>query len=223
MFEIVKYIQNIYWNIHSNTWDEYLYSTDYANEIREIVNTVVKYTGLPSPFLADIGCATGSYSIEFAKQGFSVLGIDYAKKMIEKAKTKINEFEGKNVSFISADYTQWLDSNNSKFDFILFAHINISRKCLPNVLIRIKNALKESGCLILVIKKKSIKKKKLKKNNKIFIRLGLKFLKKIIFRNNAKMFFTVSEMEDLFFTSGFILKLKSVSQHNHLLIFEKKH
>ncbi len=41
----------------------------------------------------DIGCGTGSYTIEFQKRGFQFIGIDPSKKMLEKAKNRNNAIE----------------------------------------------------------------------------------------------------------------------------------
>ena len=45
----------------------------------------------------DLGCGTGSYSTALSEAGFSVLGVDFSPKMVEKAKNKI---KNKNNGFL---------------------------------------------------------------------------------------------------------------------------
>ena len=47
--------------------------------------------------LIDIGCGPGVYSVEFAKRGANVLGVDLSRKMLDKAR---NNAETANVQLI---------------------------------------------------------------------------------------------------------------------------
>src|SRR3989344_3411857 len=51
--------------------------------------------------ILDVSCGTGRHSIELAKKGFSVTGLDIEKGMIKYAKEKSSS--AKNVKFIIGD------------------------------------------------------------------------------------------------------------------------
>ena len=59
--------------------------------------------------ILDIGCATGDFAIELARQGFAVSGIDLNSKMIEIAKERVRDkgiradFKVQNMMELSAD------------------------------------------------------------------------------------------------------------------------
>lgn len=46
----------------------------------------------------DIGCGTGSYTIEFQKRGYSFIGIDPSETMLEKARRRNSDIEWKSGS-----------------------------------------------------------------------------------------------------------------------------
>ncbi len=52
--------------------------------------------------ILDIGCGTGRHSIELAKRGYQVTGIDLSESMLERAKEKAEESKV-DVTFIKAD------------------------------------------------------------------------------------------------------------------------
>lgn len=59
--------------------------------------------------IIDIGCGTGRHSIELAKRGYSVTGIDLSQSLLEKAKEKAKK-TGVKVDFFK------LDARNLPFD-----------------------------------------------------------------------------------------------------------
>jgi len=52
--------------------------------------------------ILDIGCGTGRHSIELAKRGYNVVGIDLSESMLKRAKEKARN-ENVKVDFIQAD------------------------------------------------------------------------------------------------------------------------
>ncbi len=52
--------------------------------------------------ILDIGCGTGRHSIELAKRGYKVTGIDLSESQLKRAKEKTGK-EKVNVNFIRAD------------------------------------------------------------------------------------------------------------------------
>lgn len=54
--------------------------------------------------ILDVGCGTGRHSIELARRGYAVTGIDLSEGMLAKARAKA---EGLNVEFIQGDATDF--------------------------------------------------------------------------------------------------------------------
>ena len=65
----------------------------------------------------DLGCGTGTHSIYLAKQGYSVVGVDFSSKAIEMARGKAHQ-AGVSVDFQIGDVTR-LDSLHDPFDISL--------------------------------------------------------------------------------------------------------
>lgn len=66
--------------------------------------------------ILDVGCGTGRHSIELAKRGYTVTGIDLSNNMLEKAKRNAKE-AGVTVTFLQADARDF--SFNEKFDLVI--------------------------------------------------------------------------------------------------------
>src|SRR3989344_662141 len=71
----------------------------------------------------DIGCGTGDHSIEFAKQGFNMVGIDRSRGMIEESnrrKESISSEAKERVTFYYGDLEEKIAGLNEKFDAAIF-------------------------------------------------------------------------------------------------------
>lgn len=66
--------------------------------------------------ILDIGCGTGRHSVELARRGYQVVGIDLSASMLEKARAKA-QASGVSVEFRQADARQ-LQSRN-EFDLVI--------------------------------------------------------------------------------------------------------
>jgi len=65
----------------------------------------------------DLGCCEGGLSIELARIGYAVVGIDVRKRNIDLAETLKEATGSKNVSFIQADVSKFIEYG--KFDVVL--------------------------------------------------------------------------------------------------------
>ena len=66
--------------------------------------------------ILDIGCGTGRHSIELARRGYSVVGVDLSESMLAKARAKARA-AGVNVELRQADARQL--NFRSEFDLVL--------------------------------------------------------------------------------------------------------
>ena len=84
---------------YRNKYDEEAFTQGTIGEcdfIEEEVNH------LKSTKILDIGCGTGRHSIELAKRGYSVTGVDLSESQLGRAKEKAKE-QGQEVDFQLSD------------------------------------------------------------------------------------------------------------------------
>ena len=102
------YKENFTLAMKNATWVE-----NTLNEVDFIIN-VMELSG--SERILDLACGFGRHSIELAKRGFSVVGIDIASVLIQEAK-RIASSEGLDIEFICADLREISFYND--FDVVL--------------------------------------------------------------------------------------------------------
>jgi len=71
------------------------------NTIAEVDFVIEELALMPGASVIDIGCGTGRHSIEFARRGFSVTGVDQSPGMLGVARQNA-EMAGVEISFIEA-------------------------------------------------------------------------------------------------------------------------
>jgi cyclopropane fatty-acyl-phospholipid synthase-like methyltransferase len=87
-----------------------VFTKDTNNEVNFLVEEFQLQEGSS---IIDIGCGTGRHSIELAKRGFNVTGIDISKGMLKQAE-KTAKKENVEVKFIKADAVEF--RSDEKFD-----------------------------------------------------------------------------------------------------------
>lgn len=100
----------IFFDHHSSKYMKEVFTKDTVRE----VDFLVEELQLPNrSSIIDIGCGTGRHSIELAKRGFNVTGIDISEGMLKEAE-KTSREANVNVRFIKADAVNF--KTEEKFD-----------------------------------------------------------------------------------------------------------
>lgn len=106
---------------HRNIWEEYFdaHAPDYmdnsftkatADEVEFIIEELKLAAGST---ILDVGCGTGRHSVELAKRGYIMTGVDISGGMLEEAR-KAAEIAGIRLDLVKADAAQM--AFNRKFD-----------------------------------------------------------------------------------------------------------
>ncbi len=98
MIFMKKWYEELFEN-YAETYETEVYTKGTIGEI-DFIEKEIKHD--KSKKILDIGCGTGRHSIELAKRGYNVTGIDLSECMLEMAKQKAKEAKVK-VEFIKAD------------------------------------------------------------------------------------------------------------------------
>lgn len=127
------------------------YLADFTPEkTSQEVDFVVKAATLTSQDrILDLACGHGRHSVELAKRGFTVVGLDYSELFIEKAKADAKE-AGVNVEFVRGDMKQLLFSGEFDVVLMLFTAFGyFDRKTNQKVLEEVNGSLKPEGRFLI--------------------------------------------------------------------------
>lgn len=90
-----------FFDAHAAHYDENVFT---KNTLAEVDFFLALFPLAKGARILDVGCGTGRHSIELAKRGFSVTGLDLSSGMLEVAKRKASE-AGAQVDWIHDDAT----------------------------------------------------------------------------------------------------------------------
>ncbi len=129
------------YNLLAPVYDRINGEIDYitwADFIEEIIKR--EYTNGRPELVLDLGCGTGRMTIELAKRGYDMTGIDYSVQMLDIAKRNADKagLEGKIL---------WLWQDITKFE--LYGTVDVAVSCL-DTLNHITSQKKLSDCFALV-------------------------------------------------------------------------
>ena len=179
MFMSGGYVPEKFWNdrvkMHGDLADGYL-NQDYQNyEVNIRMKKVFEILGDVSGLrVLDAGCGTGRWSVEFAKRGAIVVGLDISYEMLKLAKKRA-EMHGvsKRVTFINKKIEEinYIDDFDVVLCVTVLQHI-VSRKNLEKAVKKLVRACKVGGTILIVESTVCDKNKLLYK----FIQLGSKLI-----------------------------------------------
>ena len=82
----------------ASVYDELTINVDYKKRA-EYITDILADNDIRDGLLLDLACGTGSLSIEFARRGFEVIGVDSSPEMLMEAQAKACE-AGENILFL---------------------------------------------------------------------------------------------------------------------------
>lgn len=92
-----------FFDAHAPIYEDNVFT---KNTIAEVDFLLEELALSPGSSILDVGCGTGRHSIELAKRGYVVTGLDLSAEMLARAATGARA-HGMNVNWIHADATQF--------------------------------------------------------------------------------------------------------------------
>jgi SAM-dependent methyltransferase len=133
------------------TWASFLFSKErLENAPEEVTNLVSLLKISPGVSVLDLCCGPGRHSLEFARRGYSVVGVDRTRKYLQKAR-RLAKKEGLEVKFVQEDMRSFcrvdtFDAAVNLFtSFGFFEDIKDDERVIKNV----HRSLKEGGVFLI--------------------------------------------------------------------------
>lgn len=101
---VERHSWEVFFDAHAPLYDQQVYTTNTVHEVDFLIDELQL---LPGSKVLDIGCGTGRHSIELAKRGYSVTGLDLSSEMLLRAHAAA---KAANVS------VQWIRGNATSFE-----------------------------------------------------------------------------------------------------------
>ena len=109
--------------------------------------------------ILEAGCGIGSYSREFARRGYRVVGMDMSPNFLAEAK-RITQLENLEIEYVLGDYNEMRFEEAFSVVFFEGSFFYKSKEGLVSLLRRIHKALTPNGRLYFVHSNQSIRKKR---------------------------------------------------------------
>lgn len=143
-----------FYTAHAAHYDENVFT---KNTVAEVDFFLELFPIPKGARILDVGCGTGRHSIELAKRGYQVTGLDLTPAMLAKASEKA-EREGVEVTFVQGNARSF--SFDQPFDaaiclceggFGLLAAAEDPDEQAQGILGSVSRALKPGGCFLLTV------------------------------------------------------------------------
>jgi SAM-dependent methyltransferase len=92
-----------FFDAHAPIYDQNVFTKNTTKEVDFLIEELALP---PAGSVLDVGCGTGRHSIELAKRGYAVTGLDLSAEMLARA-TEASTAAGLNVEWIYADATRF--------------------------------------------------------------------------------------------------------------------
>jgi len=150
------------WHDDDRFWEEFeqvLFSKEHIERAPDEIERVITLLGIKEgSHILDLCCGIGRHSLELARRGLNVTGVDRTRSYLATARRQAKKEKLKNVEFIEGDMRTYCspdtfdDVINLYTSFGYFEDIGDDRKVLMNV----HRSLKQGGSFIIQMMGKEV-------------------------------------------------------------------
>ncbi|HLQ73344.1 MAG TPA: class I SAM-dependent methyltransferase [Bacillota bacterium] len=144
----------VYVNLAS-LYDQLMDETDY-NDWIDFTEKHLKSMAFSPQHIVDLGCGTAELTIQLAKRGYSLSGVDIASDMLSQAQQKAIE-NNVNILWVNQDIRELTGFSETDVFISYFDVLNYitSKNDLTNIFSRIYDCLKDGGLFLFDIHSES--------------------------------------------------------------------
>ncbi|MHC4619220.1 MAG: class I SAM-dependent methyltransferase [Planctomycetota bacterium] len=149
------------WYEREDLWEALrpvLFSTEQIESAGEQVEQVISLVDLqPGLSICDLGCGVGRHSLELARRGFRVTGVDRTELYLQEAK-EAAAAEGLEIEFVKEDMRNFRRPDSFDVVLSLFTSFGYFEEASDNerVLANVYTSLKSNGKLLLEMMGKEV-------------------------------------------------------------------
>lgn len=141
------------WFENETFWSElypYMFDEQRFAAADEQVRKIIKLTGVRRGAVLDLCCGPGRHSIELAKRGFQVTGVDRTRFLLNRARRRARTARAR-VEFVHADMRDFVRPNTYKLALSLFTSFGYfdNKDDDRRVLRNISESLRPRGVFVL--------------------------------------------------------------------------
>jgi len=114
--------ENWLWNWMAFFYDHFYRRFSPYQDLQQQIFRELKNSTSNSGYILDAGCGTGLLSIELARRGYSVVGIDRSPAMLNRARAKWDKEKVGNLHFYEKDLNERLNLPGYSFQRIILVH-----------------------------------------------------------------------------------------------------
>ncbi len=152
---VSPWLHRAFWSVYGRyAWDEQRARARPSAPPERIVALLQGRRREGEEWVLDAGCGTGNYAVALARAGWRVVGIDYARGMLARAREKVTADVAGLVSFEQADLDAPLAYPAGRFDHAISISVLQAVADPARALGELRRVLKPGGVLVLSLPKR---------------------------------------------------------------------
>ncbi|MBT9492562.1 MAG: methyltransferase domain-containing protein [Paucibacter sp.] len=108
---------------YADQYDRLYASKDYSGECDLIQAALQRFSAKPPERLLDVGCGTGGHTIELARRGYQLTGVDLSAAMLEHARQKAKVLDAFQPHWVCGDARSFEAGSSFDAAIMMFAVI----------------------------------------------------------------------------------------------------